>query len=593
MRADTGLRALILVAAFEALGAGDPDRATTSLPAGRLVPGSWVSVEGSFDGGGVLQAHQVEPANERRASLKGPLDGYDSRTGELRFGSIRLVLNERTRLEDDSGTDLTWADLRSGERVKVVLEMGGDGTPSVRRVRRLEGTSAIRRVDGPVESLTQDRRRFAFRLLGLEVRADSKTRWVGMPGPLSATDHEDIRPGPGVQLGRLGVLDGEIRYDYHARENFDLTDQLDRDVVTRRYRTELDLTFPSTRHVSAMTGLKAFDEDAIVDEANTFTDLQKVTLGPTYLLLSGVLTGHGSMQIGRARFDDERDWLFRRDLDALRLLFDFSRLHLEASASQEIVTPEDEHQKDILNALLFVSVYPGGGNALSAYVFNRYDRFRNPDGSARDFSPRYYGVRAYGAGEKLWSYWLEAALARGSIGGQRLIGRALDVGGSLTAPIAWKPTLTLGYAFGSGDDDPSDGTTRTFRQTGLQLDNGKWNGVTNFRYYGQLLRPELANLHIQTYGLGIRPHKKTSFDFVYHRYRLDRPASKLIGATVRDRRLNLIDLDVGREWDAVIGFEEIQHLEFEVDLGLFLAGKAFLGEVDPAADISLKVKYVF
>jgi alginate production protein len=342
-----------------------------------------------------------------------------------------------------------------------------------------------------------------------------------------------------------------------------------------------------------MAELKGVDEQALVDEAAIFDGVQDVTLGETYLLLSGVLTPHGSVQIGRARFDDERDWLFRRDLDALRIFFDFSRAHLEASVSEELVDPVGDRQKDVRNTLLLASLFPGLGNVVSAYLFDRDDRFLEPDGEARDFSPRYLGVRAYRDRERSWAYWLEAAWAEGSMEGRRLRGRALDAGVSFTARAAWEPTVTVAYAFGSGDDDPFDEVDRTFRQTGLHLNNGKWNGVTSFRYYGQVLRPELANLHIETYGLGIRPRDKTSVDLVYHRYRLDRPASRLVRSTIRDRRLNLVDLEVGDEWDLVIGFEAIPHLEIEVDLGLFLAGKAFLGEVDPAKDISVKVKFVF
>ena len=57
--------------------------------------------------------------------------------------------------------------------------------------------------------------------------------------------------------------------------------------------------------------------------------------------------------------------------------------------------------------------------------------------------------------------------------------------------------------------------------------------------------------------------------------------------------LNLIDKEVGREWDLVVGFEEIRHLEFELDLGYFEPGDAFLGPTDPAVSARLKVKTVF
>jgi alginate production protein len=592
MRTSAVLRlVLILIAAL----AGHAGRARADAGAPRrLAPGSWLSVEGDFDGQGVFQAREVETTFERRASLKGLLDEYDPRTGNVRFGSVRFVLDALTRIEDDAGGVLSRSDLRTGDRVKVALEMDGAGTPRVRRIRRLEGTAPTRRIEGPLESFPErDSQRFKFRLLGMEVQADSTTRWTGIPGPLSTVDDEDLRPGGGIRLGRIGTLSGEVRFDYRGRENFDLTDELQRDVATRRYRAEIEFTFPSTRRLSGMAELKGVDEQALVDEAETFDGVQDVTLGETYLLLSGILTPHGSLQIGRARFDDERDWLFRRDLDALRIFFDFSRAHVEASVSEELVDPVGDRQKDIRNTLLFASLFPGRGNVLSAYLFDRSDRFLEDDGDRRDFSPRYLGIRAHRERERFWSYWLEAARADGSMGDRKLRGRAFDAGVSFTVPAGWEPTLTVGYAFGSGDEDPFDDVDRTFRQTGLHLNNGKWNGVTSFRYYGQLLRPELANLHIETYALGIRPRSKTSFDLVYHRYRLDRPASRLVRSTIRDRRLNLLDLDVGREWDLVIGFEEIPHLEFEIDLGLFRAGEAFLGEVDPAKDISVKVKFVF
>lgn len=591
MRIATSRLALVLIAACAVHGGAA--RADVGAPR-RLAPGSWLSVEGEFDGQGIFRARQVETTFERRASLKGLLDEYDPRTGTIRFGSLRLALDSRSVIEDDAGAVLSRNDLRTGDRVKVALEVNGNGTFRVRRIRRLQGTALTRRIDGPLESSPErDSQSLVFRLLGLDVQADARTKWTGVHGPLSSVDDEDLRPGEGIRLGRIGTLTGEVRFDYQDRKNFDLTDDLQRDVATRRYRTELELTFPSTRRLSGMAELKGVDEQALVDEAATFDGTQDLTLGETYLLLSGILSPHGSVQIGRARFDDERDWLFRRDLDAVRIFFDFSRAHLEASVSEEIVDPVGDRQKDIRNTLLLASLFPGLGNVLSAYLFDRNDRFLEPDEEARDFSPRYLGIRAYRERERSWAYWLEAARADGSLEGRRLRGRALDAGVSFTARVAWEPTVTVAYAFGSGDGDPFDDVDRTFRQTGLQLNNGKWNGVTSFRYYGQVLRPELANLHIETYGLGVRPRHKTSLDLVYHRYRLDRPASSLVRSTIRDRRLNLVDLEVGQEWDLVIGFEEIPHLEIEVDLGLFRAGKAFLGDVDPAKDISAKLKFVF
>lgn len=107
------------------------------------------------------------------------------------------------------------------------------------------------------------------------------------------------------------------------------------------------------------------------------------------------------------------------------------------------------------------------------------------------------------------------------------------------------------------------------------------------------MRPELANLHVETFGVGLRPRAKASLDLVFHRYRLDKPASELIDAAMDDRTLNLIDLDIGTEWDLVFGYEEWVHWEIELDLAYFLPGDAFLGPTDPATAVRFKLKYIF
>ena len=167
-------------------------------------------------------------------------------------------------------------------------------------------------------------------------------------------------------------------------------------------------------------------------------------------------------------------------MDAVRLLFDFSRARFEAVDRRGGRRPGREAPGHACNLLLSASVYPGRRHSLSAYWLDRDDDFRDEDGDPRDFSPRLIGFRASGEGEKVWSYWVDAAIARGSVEGEPLHGEALDAGLTLVAPVRLQPSLTLGYAFGSGDDDPFDGVNRTFRQSGLQLNNGKWNGVSQF-----------------------------------------------------------------------------------------------------------------
>jgi alginate production protein len=572
--------ALIVLAAALPLSAGE-----------RLGPGSWVSVKGSFVGD-VFDAAEIEALDDRSISVKGELDEFDAERLEMRFGPLRLRLDEQTRLQDAEGNEITPSLFREGQRVKASLRQQSGQKLRVRRLRQLDGQPSRMRLEGPVQFYGGGEEDVRFVLLGIEVRADDKTAWEGIDKPRQIVDDDDVRPARGIQLGRLGRLSGEVRVDFKSEQNFDLTDLVDSDENSQRLRGRVELTLPSTPHLSGMLQLKAQDEQAIDDEGENFEEDDELRLGRAYLTLHRSPGSRTSFQIGRSRFDDRRDWLFNRDVDALRLFFDTRRWHLELSVGEELVDPVPRHEQ-VRNTHASATFYPARDHELTAYVLDREDSFRFEGGTPRNFSPLLIGLQANGEGKKTYMYWLEAALARGESRETKLRGHAIDAGVTLIAPIALEPSLTLGYAFGSGDDDPFDDVDRTFRQSGMQLNNGKFNGVTSFRYYGELMRPELANLHIQTAGLGLRLLRKTSIDVVYHRYDLDELASELVDASVDDRTLNLVDRYIGREWDLIVGFEELRHFEFELNLSYFEPGDAFLGPTDPAASGRLKVKYVF
>ncbi|MDH3626996.1 MAG: alginate export family protein [Acidobacteriota bacterium] len=557
-----------------------------------LAKGSWIGVKGEFDTRH-FEAQEIERLDDRTAGIKGRLDGFDAEYGLIRFGTLTLNIDDRTRLRGIDNEQLTAVAFATGQRVRASIVIMDDGSLRVRRLRRLDDSSSDRiTIEGPVQFVSQQEGQTVLGLLGVDVRAGRRASWDGIARPRSLIDDDDVRPIRGMILGRFGRLSGEVRFDYKHRDNLDLTDQIDDGSDTGRLRARVEWILPATRRMSGMLQLKAESERELEDGADDFSDDSDVTLGRAYITMHGLANGRGSVQLGRSRFDDARDWLFNRDMDAARVFFDFTRVRLEASVFEELIDAVPRH-RDIGNLHLAMTVYPGRRHELSAYLLDRNDRFVTASGRVRDFSPRLLGIRAAGEGKHVWSYWLDTALARGSMDSTELDGWALDVGGTLVARLKGEPSLTLGYAIGSGDEDPFDNVDQTFRQSGLQLNNGKWNGVSSFRYYGEALRPELANLSISTIGFGLRPKRKTSIDLIYHRYRLDTPAAELVNATFDDRRLNLIDLDIGEEWDLVVGFEELRHFEFELDLGYFEPGDAFLGPTDSSAVVRLKLKYLF
>ena len=147
---------------------------------------------------------------------------------------------------------------------------------------------------------------------------------------------------------------------------------------------------------------------------------------------------------------------------------------------------------------------------------------------------------------------------------------------SLSWAMPWwiKPTFTLGYAVGSGDRNPESGGDHSFRQTGLHANKGRFRGVNRFRYYGELLRPELSNLHIWTSALGFRFWRSSSVEFVYHYYRQVRAADFLRDAAIKADPLGR-RLSIGHEWDLIIGMREWKHVDLELIGAMFRAGSAF------------------
>ncbi|MGH9390554.1 MAG: alginate export family protein, partial [Vicinamibacteria bacterium] len=167
------------------------------------------------------------------------------------------------------------------------------------------------------------------------------------------------------------------------------------------------------------------------------------------------------------------------------------------------------------------------------------------------------------------------AYAGGQDGANRIRGWGVDLGATYEFPVPWKPALTLGFAFGSGDANPDDGTDQSFRQTGLQENEGDFGGATTFKYYGEVLDPELSNLAIFTAGIGIRPSEKFSLDLVYHYYLQNRASATIRNAGIdaepsgRSRRL-------GSGIDFIVGVQELwDRLDVKLVVGYFLPGAAF------------------
>jgi hypothetical protein len=140
-------------------------------------------------------------------------------------------------------------------------------------------------------------------------------------------------------------------------------------------------------------------------------------------------------------------------------------------------------------------------------------------------------------------------------------------------------------------DRANDGTDGAFRQTGWQRNNGNLGGVTSFRYYGEVVDPELSNLGISTLGIGTRLGRDASIDLVWHEYRQD-VAEGFLRQSDLDEDPDGVHRDLGREIDWIAGLRNALGSDFELVLGWFEPGDAF-PDADAAWKVSLQWRYRF
>lgn len=421
---------------------------------------------------------------------------------------------------------------------------------------------------------------------------------VFAPGPAcspsSAAEVFDPEAPPETRyrLGPFLTFGAEIELDYVFRRNLDLDDRRDDDVSLLTPELSLAWSFDPAPTFQAFLNVALSREFVLaegVDGAGTNEDIALEV--KEAFLRAGPLPGGLSIQIGRQRFEDEREWLYDEELDAVRLRYGRGALAVELSASRNGLVRKDvlsaAERERINNYVLLASYRLPREIELEGYAIVRDDR------AADRRRPVFLGVRSRGEPVQDLDYWLELGYVGGRDGPNRIRGWGTDLGLTYELQAGPRPALTLGLAFGSGDGDPDDGLDRSFRQTGLQENEADFGGAASFQYYGEVLDPELSNLAIFTAGIGVRPSERFSLDLVYHYYLQHRASNALRNAGIhaepsgRSRRL-------GGEVDFIVALVEIfNRVDVKAALGYFVPGAAYPGGTDEAWVVNAEVQFRF
>jgi alginate production protein len=370
----------------------------------------------------------------------------------------------------------------------------------------------------------------------------------------------------------------EIELELESELNYDLDAGEDDNLVSLEPFFKLALAYIPSPRLDAVVSFELAREFLLNRPRDEPAPPTRLELKEAYVTFRDLTDGL-ALKLGRQSFDDEREWLYDEELDAVRLFYGLEHWGLEASVSREELFDKDlldDQKEDRINNYFLLGRYmPDDDVIFEGYAFLRDDV--EPDGGQLIF----LGLRSFGELLGDVRHWVELAAVTGKAErnddlGRRpdLLGYGFDVGATYVLDAPLEPSLTLGFAYGSGDSDLDDRTDHNFRQTGLQDNSDAFNGIAGFKYYGEVFDPELSNLSILTAGVGIRPTERSSIDVIFHRYRQNKAVDEIRDSNL-DEDPNGDSRALGSAIDLVVGYEPLDNLALEAIVGYFGSGNAF------------------
>lgn len=427
---------------------------------------------------------------------------------------------------------------------------------------------------------------------------------------------------------------GDMKTQFIAEENGDLgtrTDELESSFVADAklgaffYPTESITGYVEGRAIT-VTGQASSNTTEDDDSADsTYGELRQAWVEFDDLFDNPRL----STKIGRQRFSEDRALFWNRDLDAVRfdlnstlttgfiavgqnmdnyrvgdndefLGSDENRLRVLGEVSQKVamnhtVEARFLHEDDHSGAeTIGTTVTPEDRDNEDAHLTWLGLRSKGSfDGTEGSFQRLAYHVDGMivGGEETIVSSTAIAGSDNRSIAGTQdrdVFGWGMDAGIAVATRMPLSPTFTVGYAFGSGDDDASGtGKNHAFRQTDMEGNASRYPddlSASTARNYGEVLRPELSNIHIAQAGVSFPLLSASDIGLTYFAYWLDEEISGLrssgITAAVNgtdDFIGQALDLGINIDWDEELGLTAplLDQSSSRIRLGGFQAGDAY------------------
>lgn len=421
---------------------------------------------------------------------------------------------------------------------------------------------------------------------------------------------DDRRPEDQTRINLLGrelIIGGQAELASGIERGYELSPDADDGKLTLDPEIKIETIWLIEDDLVTFTEIKAFGEGELWKDGGGTENRGGVELGEAWLLKTRIGGTPLALQVGRQQLQDRREWWWDEDLDMVRLHYFGDRVTAFAGIGRELgyystVGRRDPEDRDIVRKVGSIKWDWMDRQEIQLLVLDQRDNStvygrdqivadRSLDEA--DVDATWMGVRVRGRVKTdfpgKFYYWGDLARVRGhetlfnaretptgdqqvvAVERQRVSGWAYDLGASFELPVQPEAYLTVSHARGSGGASP-------FRQTGLQGNNGKFRGNSRFRYYGEVLRPELSNLSVLTGALGIEPLEDGWIETVWHRYRQITALPEIAGSRL-DVEPEGNSKRLGQEIDLVASYRPKSGWDFELTGGVFEAGPAF-GELE-------------
>ena len=156
-------------------------------------------------------------------------------------------------------------------------------------------------------------------------------------GAREAASRPDFDPGAPpktrLRLAPYLTFGAKIEIEYEFARNLDLNDAEDGDLSLLTPEVELAFSFDPSTRLQAFLNLDLSQEFALTGPRERERRL-RIELKEAFLFFKDLAAGHLALQIGRQRFNDDREWLHDEELDAVRLFSRLADLELQLSVSR-------------------------------------------------------------------------------------------------------------------------------------------------------------------------------------------------------------------------------------------------------------------